>query len=119
MKEVRCYRCGNVVKIDKKNVGEFISCGHCHAQMKIDKKSKFRFYATQFGCIAIFVFGLAFLETIAFGKNQNFMLTIIIVMAGTIMMVAMEKQFYWLAHRMFGLNYEEYHEKPVERKKKK
>ena len=38
---VKCYRCGK--EYDHKLVKEFISCSHCHQQMKIDEKSEKRY----------------------------------------------------------------------------
>ena len=39
-KEIKCYRCGNIIEINPKKLSQQITCHHCQGKMDLDKKTR-------------------------------------------------------------------------------
>lgn len=113
-KDVKCYRCGKEIDLSGKNVREIVSCSHCHQKMKISEKSQKRFRLMRY----LFVFAICMI--LAFGMSyasQGTLVILIVVMSLGILAANYSDHFcLMLTNMIFGLEYEEYHEKQLSKK---
>ena len=115
MKEpVKCYRCGKEYDLSGKNLKEIISCSHCHQTMRISERSQKRFKVIRYLFVLILCMILAFGMSFA---TQGTLLILIAVMS-LAMLVAnySDRLCLRLTDMIFGLEYEEYHEKQYTQK---
>ncbi|MBO7698022.1 MAG: hypothetical protein J6S38_03175 [Erysipelotrichaceae bacterium] len=115
MKEpVKCYRCGKEYDLSGKNLKEIISCSHCHQTMRISERSQKRFKVIRYLFVLILCMILAFGMSFA---TQGTLLILIAVMS-LAMLVAnySDRLCLRLTDMIFGLEYEEYHEKQYTKK---
>lgn len=115
-KEIKCYRCGKVHELTSKNIDEIISCGHCHGQMILTKKSRFKAFALKYFLLLAFVF-LVNIVLALIGVVNFTVMMILVVIIGISFTVFVEKPCVYLTYRYLGGDYEEYH--PVDPRKNK
>lgn len=107
-KEVKCYRCGKVYDLSRKNIQETISCSHCHQQMHIDIKTDRRCRIMRYLLIGfislVVVYGFSLL-------TSNSMLVVFMAFVFAILIgTYSERLCLLIVNLIFGLNYVEYHE---------
>ncbi|MBO7675899.1 MAG: hypothetical protein J6S49_00055 [Erysipelotrichaceae bacterium] len=115
MKEsVKCYRCGKEYDLSGKNLKEIISCSHCHQTMRISERSQKRFKVIRYLFVLILCMILAFGMSFA---TQGTLLILIAVMSLAMLLANYSDRLCLrLTDMIFGLEYEEYHEKQYTKK---
>ncbi|MBO7676950.1 MAG: hypothetical protein J6S49_05510 [Erysipelotrichaceae bacterium] len=111
---VKCYRCGKEFDLSGKNLKEIISCGHCHHTMKISEKSEKRYKIVRY--LFMLAIGLVLALGLSFA-TQGTCLILIAVMSVAMLVASYADHFcLMLTDKIFGLEYEEYHEKQYTKK---
>ncbi len=107
-KEVKCYRCGKVYDLSRKNIQETISCSHCHQQMHIDTKTERRCRIMRYLLIAFISLAVVYGSNVLTNNSLLVMFTafILAILIGTYS----ERLCLLIVNLIFGLNYVEYHE---------
>lgn len=107
-KEIKCYRCGKVYDLSVKNVEEVISCGHCHQQMRINKKASRRLIILRY----LIMFLICLLIVVVLNKFTDNMILPMFISLLVMMLIAnyIDPFCLKIVYLIFGLEYEEYHE---------
>lgn len=113
-KILKCARCGK--ELDKKKIGikEIISCDHCHLQMKISEASqkKFRIVRYMFVLLVCLVISLG----MSFMTTNTLLILLVIMSVAMIIANYSDRWCLMLTDKIFGLEYEEYHEVNISNK---
>ena len=114
---VKCYRCGKEYDLNSRNIKEIISCSHCHQQMRFTEKTRKHFHVVRYFFVLIICIALAFGMSLV-TKNNYIML---LAMMGIAMLIAgvSDNWCMLLTDRIFGLQYEEYHEEKISKKQQR
>ena len=113
--ELRCSRCGNVIKTDSK-AKEVVSCGHCNLKMKIDDNSQKKYRLIRY------LFMLMVCIILAFGMGMvaksNYLVLIVTMSFALLFANYADKLCLNLTDKIFGLTYSEYFPEKIKKEEK-
>ena len=114
--ELKCYRCGTKIDIDRKKLSDTVTCPHCQGKMSLDKKTNkwCRIYRILVTLVFSFVFVITAFRYI---KSSTFLILTVVTLALLISMIS-DSLSLWLTYVTVGLNYEHIEEAKDKDKKK-
>ena len=105
---IKCYRCGKEYDLSGKDLKEIISCSHCHQKMRITQDSQKRFRIVRYFFVLAVCLVLAF--GLSFASQGTFLILIAVMSLAVLLASYSDHVCLILTDRIFGLDYEEYHE---------
>ena len=115
--EIKCYRCGKEFNFTFKTVNEEIKCSHCNGVMKLDSKSQTKLIMLKY--VLLFVVALALSFTTRISEEHALLLMGISLVLLFVLVNPLNKLSLYLCHKLFKLNYVEYHPDEIEKAKRK
>ena len=102
--EIKCYKCGKPYDLNYKTVSEYISCSHCHQQMKINERTEKKFRLVRYFFTFFICLILAFLMSFF---SINYFLMIFIILSGMLVFAQFADQAcLFLTDKIYGLEFE-------------
>lgn len=103
-KEIKCYRCGNIIEINPKKLSQQITCHHCQGKMDLDKKSKRRFNIMRYTFIILM--SLVLVTLIFMVTRSTVMIVCMTILLAFGLSSLADIVALWLTYIFFGLSYE-------------
>lgn len=121
-RSVKCYRCGQPIELNYKNIRQTISCSHCHAKMTYDLRSIRKLKMVRY----LFVLAVAAFLVAGFMQVQNmnsYTLLIVTCMCAIVISLWADKLCLYISYYLLKGEYVEYHpddkrKMPVKKKRK-
>lgn len=113
-KEIKCYRCGNAIEINPKNLSQQVTCHHCQGKMDLDKKTKREFTIIRY--IFIILMSLLLVTLIFLVTRSTVMIVALTILLAFGLSSLSDTVALWLTYMLFGLSYEHIE---VDKKQKK
>lgn len=106
-KEVKCYKCGKVYKINKWHPKKLLECSHCHANMAINNSTQRLFKYVRIMMVTVIVAILMYACS-KLGNLTSYIAMIITVSIAMVITQFSDQICLIIVDRVFGLNYEMY-----------
>lgn len=115
--ELKCYRCGTKIDIDRKKLSDTVTCPHCNGKMTLDKKTNR--WVKVFRVLFIILGSFILLLTISRVTSSTTVLILATVGLALLVSLVADTASLWLAYITVGLRYEHIETDKEARDKKK
>lgn len=117
-KEIRCYKCGRAYHPQNRKLKQVITCRNCQSMMKLGPASEQKLKVVR----GIFVGVVALILVYAMSLGDTSLGLLVLVAVASLCLIlarVADEACLWITHKLFGLEYIEYHPKNAHGQKPK
>ena len=107
--EVSCLRCHTRISVPDTKISRTLKCPHCNLRMKINARTQR--LERRISIILVSAVGAVLFWGMKSFEKGNYMVLVFGLTLATSLIAFIDRICLWIVDRLYGLEYEEYHDK--------